>query len=465
MPFVPKKLHAVWLGDILKDEGKKNIADWAYKNPDYEANIWIDSSTFLTGDSKEAITQKKAYLEFKTWAKAHNIWINDINPLSNDPDPRVRHQSALFNHMENKANYQNELINPGSNYAAASDILRVEILYHLGGVYIDADDLHTGLYPLGSLDVSDQAGILLHVCGNKLNNDLIASIPKGKVISTYRDAIKNNYQIHYQRDQKYQDAHRFSHLASFRMEQDNRLNSTLKISGPIALINALNGELHEEMIFPQDRYSMPPEQALSWLDKTVTYPQFKEHFRLNMIDYFNSLIESYPIQDEPIRQFQSILNADCRPESLLHVLATLKNAFTEEEVSQLNQSTGNLFQHMENLAKDGERFLRYCELGAVKIDELWDYFQSRCACYKENLSFSENLSNHDGIHYFFRHQLSDLGFFEIMKLKKVQSADYPKPWCYAFSRSKKLELINQVEAEMEMLEQGLFAAENYRMGL
>ncbi|MBS1658033.1 MAG: hypothetical protein JST18_08040 [Bacteroidetes bacterium] len=83
--LIPKIIHFIWLGSPLPEKTKQFIATWRDKHPDWEIRIW-----------------------------------NDENAASF----RLQNQAAF-----DKAN----------NYGEKSDILRYELLYHFGGVYVDSD--------------------------------------------------------------------------------------------------------------------------------------------------------------------------------------------------------------------------------------------------------------------------------------------------------------------------------------
>jgi mannosyltransferase OCH1-like enzyme len=85
--MIPKKLHFIWIGDEHKMPSKC-INTWIDKHPDYEITIWE----------------------------------NDLL------DPYVWTNWGKIQDMLAK-----------KDYAGASDIMRYEILYEHGGIYIDAD--------------------------------------------------------------------------------------------------------------------------------------------------------------------------------------------------------------------------------------------------------------------------------------------------------------------------------------
>jgi mannosyltransferase OCH1-like enzyme len=85
--MVPKKLHFIWIGDESKMP-KACIDTWVQKNPDYEVTIWGNDLL-------------RSYV-WRNWDKMSDML-----------------------HKQ--------------DYAGASDIMRYQILYEHGGIYIDAD--------------------------------------------------------------------------------------------------------------------------------------------------------------------------------------------------------------------------------------------------------------------------------------------------------------------------------------
>ena len=58
---LPRHLHAIWLGGLLQEAGKKNIEAWSETNPDYTMNLWIDSSTYKNWTEKEQKNYDKSF--------------------------------------------------------------------------------------------------------------------------------------------------------------------------------------------------------------------------------------------------------------------------------------------------------------------------------------------------------------------------------------------------------------------
>ncbi|RUR18064.1 hypothetical protein ELY21_08740 [Legionella sp. km535] len=451
--LVPKKLHAIWLGGILKEEGKQNIAKWKATNPDYEANVWIDSSTYLVGDSPEAIQQKEEYEQFKEWAKSNQINIIDINLNATDPDPDIIKRPELFTGMNSAKYYTDELKDPGSNYAAASDILRAEILYHEGGIYFDAEDVFPR-NPLGQLNA--EKGILVHSYGRDLlNNDLIASVPKSEFISSLRDLIKKNYEELYSQDKRYLTAHRFANLSSFRTQDGDRKTSTIRTSGPGALRKIIGYMTRENLIFPKTYWKTPDRQALSWLNNDFnSYEQVAPYFRVNLTEYFNVLITHYTynsISDAQTRRllhrFQDAINSKSPSNTMIELLNHVKPLFTEQEIALINNSTDNLFSKFEHHANQAEEFLLYCKYAHVSPKDLHAFIKARGDYYDDTDPMYDHPLN---IIKFFHEEFSQ-GFFGILNLPQTPLRNNYSTWTDSFTEEEQKQLTKQVEKDMMQL--------------
>jgi mannosyltransferase OCH1-like enzyme len=138
---VPKIIHQIWIGKEVPKEFADYINSWKEKHPDWEYRLW------------------------------------------------TQHDIASFGFVNKK--YILESRNPGE----ISDLMRYEILYRYGGVYIDMDfeclhsldelhylyDFYIGLQPLDS-DLL-QVGI-----------GIIGSIPKHPILKHVIDGISKNWE-------------------------------------------------------------------------------------------------------------------------------------------------------------------------------------------------------------------------------------------------------------------------------
>jgi len=132
-PRIPKIIHQIWLGPPMPEKFKRLTDSWKKYHPDWTYILW---------------TEKEA--------------------------------DALF--MINKELYQNT-----KNWAMKADILRLELLYQFGGLYVDTD-----FECLKSFDILHQSHDFY--CGlssiGVINNALIGSCPKHPIIEMCIQKLK-----------------------------------------------------------------------------------------------------------------------------------------------------------------------------------------------------------------------------------------------------------------------------------
>lgn len=136
--MIPKKLHFIWIGDESKMP-KECIQTWVKKNPKFEVRIW---------GNKELKTIK--------WKNA----------------------KQLKQMLKKK------------DYAGASDIMRYEILYKHGGIFIDADSYCMKALPNWLLECEAFAcWENERIRNNLISNAYIGGIPKAGVWKTCIDEV------------------------------------------------------------------------------------------------------------------------------------------------------------------------------------------------------------------------------------------------------------------------------------
>lgn len=432
MILAPKKLHAIWVGGILRHAGKENLADWKRKNPDYEMNLWIDSSTYKNGNSKEALEQQKEYEELKKWANLNHVIINDINPDSKESDPAINKRPDIKNKMISKQFYSDELKEPGANYAAAADILRVDILQSEGGAYIDAEDVFPGDEPLGDLITNTNlGGVLVKQQRNLLNNDFIVSIPNGSFISRFRDVIHTNYTKLYNGPKRDLDAHRDQDYESFRVER-GRQQSTMMISGPGALSDSLRAAKLGNMMganqaikIDTNKFKTPPKQALSWYDPNVgtKFDRVENNFRNNVKEYFH-LIADYSQNTEPeiktlLTRFKNQLDSFPPSVPLTEVLKSMNNSFTKDDINNLNEHVDDLFTKFTAYASNTEDFLIKCKENGLKSTALSGLLKrfNECIPFDEEVVESDFESPTEGSFIHFITQIFPNGYDYIINFE------------------------------------------------
>ena len=96
---IPKVIHFIWVGPkSFPEESIENVRGWIAKHPDWKVKFWTDRE----------------------------------RPL---PDPKMeKHLVQDFHFLKLTRCYKNS-----ENYAEKADVLRYEILYQEGGVYVDHD--------------------------------------------------------------------------------------------------------------------------------------------------------------------------------------------------------------------------------------------------------------------------------------------------------------------------------------
>lgn len=143
MSFCVQRLHLIWLGSIPPNTKQKPyrryIIDWAEQNPTWEIYLWTDRQ----GREREQIHQ---------WCTENDIFprfITEGDVLWGEE------RELVLNQLREKF------------YANASDLLRLRILYQMGGLYVDTDVEPTVLpqieLPLG-------IGLLLRKNGEELQS-------------------------------------------------------------------------------------------------------------------------------------------------------------------------------------------------------------------------------------------------------------------------------------------------------
>ena len=147
-PRIPKIIHQIWLGGRMPSVFKPLIETWLKNHPSWQYKLWTDA---------------------------------DIESF----------------HLENQ-----ELYNAAKNYGQRSDILRYEILYRYGGLYIDVDfkcikpfdllhhcyDFYTGLFDIATGTAAN--GLIGCAPDHPIMKEMIKSLKTISKESEYLDIIK-----------------------------------------------------------------------------------------------------------------------------------------------------------------------------------------------------------------------------------------------------------------------------------
>lgn len=394
MVTIPAKIHAIWLGGILGEKGKNNLVAWKKAHNDFQVTLWLDSALYT-----HAIKLNE-FNELKKWAKDNKIILCDI--ASDKNDANVQAKGYIYKNMLSKQYYNDEINGSYRNLAAASDILRAEILYQKGGVYIDAEDVFPGAVKLSKILKKAAYGFYCHIeKGNleksdSVNNDIIVSVPHGTIISAYRNKINNNYIQLYQNVKKLQ-AHRNAEFSNQHLYGgvDARKQSTLQTSGPAALdytitslsmtgqfiseVNKkLSNENEDELTLHKHFFSLPEKQASSWFDPNAEnkYEKVIPVFRSYIREYFNNEINKKINELQPnliaideiklLKQFQQSFNALSPSTSLMDIQRMMSKMFDSVQKNKL----GAILVKFSNCSSSLEEMVHYCQQSNIKANVL-----------------------------------------------------------------------------------------------
>jgi hypothetical protein len=395
---IPKHLHAIWIGPIqnMGEEGLNNLVEWKQRNPDYSVNLWIDSATFSTEEDRVT------YENLQKWAIENNITLHDIGVGQNTNG--IVAEKDLYKKMKCKGFYDDEVLGVHKNLAAASDLLRLEILKRDGGVYFDVNDIIAPDEPLG--DIHAPFGFLYHQNDLGENNDVLASIPNGGAVQTFIDMQFEKYKKLYGDETKVK-SHR-SHLYSrydMYSGENSRKNSTQQLSGPGLLFGLwsklveqgklfkeANGRsIPDESVFhyPNSKLAMTQEQSHSWYNaKEANIDEVKCILRNNIRVYYTKNIEklinslnhaiaqkqssSYFFRsNQKIDDYQKLitilneskiaLNAPDIQKPMTETYQDLISKLEKKEYRLLSDYNINLFNEFPTVVDNAEAFLNYAE--------------------------------------------------------------------------------------------------------
>ncbi|MBM3194319.1 MAG: hypothetical protein FJZ60_00985, partial [Chlamydiae bacterium] len=110
-------IHFIWLGqELSKPDLMQNIANWSndLNGQGYQVLLWTNRTTAST--------------EFLEWCAKSNVHLVSIYQTISEVD-----------FLDTFAHFEHSVKKVPPNYGEASDILRLVLLYQLGGIYLDCD--------------------------------------------------------------------------------------------------------------------------------------------------------------------------------------------------------------------------------------------------------------------------------------------------------------------------------------
>lgn len=112
---IPQIIHHVWLGKPLSQEDKQLRKTWFAYHPDYQFILWTDR---VTNDDLAYVVNSLEQLHDALYVRHETRIVVDVATIP----------------FDNRSFYDEAI-----NYGEKSDILKYEIVYQLGGMYVDCD--------------------------------------------------------------------------------------------------------------------------------------------------------------------------------------------------------------------------------------------------------------------------------------------------------------------------------------
>ena len=167
--IIPMRIHIMWLGGKMPDEYESFVASWRKIHPTWTIIFWTDSE--------------------KNYHRGSPV-VQTFNEL--DAALETGHQDIVVD-ASNLVYDNKDMYDAAINYGEKSDILKWEIVYRYGGVYVDIDfealkpldplhyryDFYTGIQPLdtgiaqlgAALFAARPGHPILHACVTRIRNN------------------------------------------------------------------------------------------------------------------------------------------------------------------------------------------------------------------------------------------------------------------------------------------------------
>lgn len=228
---IPKVIHLIWVGENIDGVKKHigNIHNTRNKNPKYDIIIHT-----LVNESNGITPLALSLAQV-------NVTIKDLN------------QESWFKKYKDSEEYEQvkqSMTGGRKNYASTSDIIRKRLLYEVGGIYNDMDDIYTGSLP--EIMIADSKTILTTKGvtferwggGKGVHSSAFASNKNNELLKKiYEDSyqkFKENKAIIYQRNKVTDDFDRnfklnsstagSLHFSKFIMHQSKEFEKAYEIS-------------------------------------------------------------------------------------------------------------------------------------------------------------------------------------------------------------------------------------------
>ncbi|MEU4671366.1 hypothetical protein AB0F91_26150 [Amycolatopsis sp. NPDC023774] len=190
----PLLMHAIWLGGPLRDTGtmfafRANFGGAAARLHDTVVPVlWTDVSrgrvelaltTEPPGEGPDPLADVR---DFVNWAQQHHVRLVNVDEVFSSANPMLLNE---FYRSET-----GKLTGPG--YAAASDILRMELMNRFGGLYTDGDNVVESLEDLFHAATSRE-GYATHRIGMNVANSAFAMSKGHPFARVHLGVVRENY--------------------------------------------------------------------------------------------------------------------------------------------------------------------------------------------------------------------------------------------------------------------------------
>jgi len=181
---VPKMQHSIWVGGPLKEGQSKHKAfmDQLVKNkennPEWNVCLWTDQSreAMLSAEPESDLGK------MRDWAIQNDISLIPVDEVF-----------AGDNEMTLQGMYKTEQLKGGTGRAAASDIMRLEIITRFGGIYCDGDKPFNKPFDEIAKHTSENGGFTSAQESGKFQNCGMCGVPGNEVSQSVIENIQTNY--------------------------------------------------------------------------------------------------------------------------------------------------------------------------------------------------------------------------------------------------------------------------------
>ncbi|MGW4399575.1 TcdA/TcdB catalytic glycosyltransferase domain-containing protein [Amycolatopsis nivea] len=190
----PLLMHAIWLGGPLKDTGtmhafRRNFGDAADRLGDGIVPVlwtdvprWQTELALTTAAPEEGPDPLHDVRDLLRWASEHRVQLVNVDEVFTSEHP-MRTQEFYLSELAKQT---------GPGFAAASDILRLELMHRFGGLYTDGDNVVHGLDDVVRAAESD-AGYAVHRVGGNIANSAFTMSKGHPFAGSYLDQLRDNY--------------------------------------------------------------------------------------------------------------------------------------------------------------------------------------------------------------------------------------------------------------------------------